>query len=125
MTIAYWCVCVMIFFPYIFTVMAKWSNHYDNHDPRGYLANTTGWRQRANYVQVNCFEAVPAFGIAVIIAHLAQAQQSRIDMLALTFVVCRVVYGFCYVTDRATMRTIIWFIGLFSVAGLFVAAAAS
>jgi uncharacterized MAPEG superfamily protein len=123
MTIAYWCVAAMIFFPYIFTVMAKWSNHYDNHDPRGYLANTTGWRQRANYVQINCFEAVPAFAVAVIIAHLAQASQNKIDILALTFVVCRIIYAYCYVADKASMRTIIWFIGLLSVAGLFVVAA--
>ena len=119
MTIAYWCVCAMIIYPYFFTVLAKSSKHFDNHNPRSYLTNTTGWRQRANYVQMNCFETVPAFGLAVIIAHLAHAPQHRIDLLALVFVCSRLVYGFCYVFDRATLRTLAWFIGLGAVISLF------
>lgn len=123
MTIAYWCVFGMLLFPYVFTVMAKWSNRYDNENPRVYLANTTGWRWRANSTQLNCFEANPAFGLAVIIASLVHAPQNRIDLMAIVFVICRIIYAFCYITDKASLRTLFWFGGLLSVISLFIISA--
>jgi uncharacterized MAPEG superfamily protein len=123
MTIAYWCVLIMILLPYIFTVIAKWSKHFDNHDPRAFLENNTGWRRRAHYVQLNSFESFPAFGIAVVIAHLAHAQQHRIDLLAMVYVACRILYGICYVTDKATFRSLFWFAALVCVISLFVVSA--
>jgi uncharacterized MAPEG superfamily protein len=125
MTIAYWCVLAMIIYPYIFTVIAKWNNRYDNHNPREYLKNTTGWRWRANCVQMNSFEALPAFGIAVIIATLAHAPQARIDLLAVIFVIARIIYGICYLADKSSLRTLIWFVGLVSVLLLMLAGATS
>jgi uncharacterized MAPEG superfamily protein len=123
MTIAYWCVLAMILLPYVFTVIAKWSPFFDNHYPRDYLANTTGWRKRANCVQLNFFESTPAFGIAVIIASIVHAPQNRIDVLALTFVVCRIIYSICYLTDKASLRSLFWFLGLLSVVALFIVSA--
>jgi uncharacterized MAPEG superfamily protein len=93
MTIAYWCVFAMIIFPYFFTVLAKSGDHYNNQNPRDYLQKVTGWRKRADYVQLNCYESTPAFGIAVVIAHLAHANQLAINTLAITFVIARLCYG--------------------------------
>lgn len=119
MTTAYWCVLIMILFPYVFTVLAKTGRGFDNHDPRAYLANLNGWRKRANYVQANSFEALPAFGLAVIIAHLAHASQETLNILAIIFVAARVIYAICYLTDKATLRSLFWFIGLGCVIGMF------
>ncbi|MDR3478628.1 MAG: MAPEG family protein [Gammaproteobacteria bacterium] len=119
MTTAYWCVLVMILFPYIFTVLAKSGSGFNNHKPREYLQHLTGWRQRANNIQLNCFESTPAFGIAVIIAHLVHAHQSTIDMLAMAFVAARILYAIFYLTDKASFRTLFWAIGLGCVVGLF------
>jgi len=109
----------MILFPYFFTVLAKAGSRYNNHDPRNSLEQLTGWRRRANYVQLNSFEALPAFGIAVIIAQLAHASQHIIDKLALVFVIARICYGICYLVDKATLRSIFWFMGLCCIVGLF------
>lgn len=125
MTVAYWCVLAMIIFPYIFTIMAKAGSKYDNHDPRAALQKMTGWRKRANYIQLNSFEATPAFGIAVIIAHLAHANQLTLDKLAITFVIARVFYAICYLTDKATLRSLVWFVGYACVISLFCIAAQS
>ena len=119
MTIAYWCVVVAIFLPYIFTVLAKTGSGFDNHNPRKYLSELTGWRYRANQVQLNSFEALPAFGLAVIIAHLLHAAQSSLDTLALSFIIARVIYGICYISDRAALRTLAWGAGMACVIGIF------
>jgi uncharacterized MAPEG superfamily protein len=119
MTIAYTCVLLIILFPYVFTFMAKAGTRYNNHDPRNCLEGLTGWRRRANYVQLNSFEAMPAFGVAVIISQLAHASQHSINILAVVFVIARICYGICYLTDKATMRSLFWFVGLGCVVGLF------
>ena len=119
MTIAYWCILITIIFPYFFTVLAKTSSIYNNHDPRQYLQSLTGWRKRAHYIQLNCFEITPSFGIAVIIASLIHARQLSIDTLALTFVVSRLCYAICYLVDKASLRTLFWGLGILCVIGLF------
>lgn len=119
MTVAYWCIFATIIFPYFFTVLAKSSPAFNNHDPRKYLQNLTGWRQRAHYVQLNSFEITPPFSIAVIVATLIHGHQSSIDMLALTFVVSRVCYGIFYLSDQANFRTLSWAVGMACIIGLF------
>ena len=119
MTTAYWCVLTAIIFPYFFTVLAKISPSFNNHDPRKYLQNLTGWRQRAHYIQLNSFEMTPSFGIAVVVATLVHAHQSNIDMLALIFVVSRVFYAIFYLLDKASLRTLSWGIGIMCIIGLF------
>ena len=75
MTLAYWCVLIALFLPYLSTAAAKFTGGdfgpRQNHDPRTFLAGLEGWRKRANNAQLNAFEVTPAFAIAVVIGHLA------------------------------------------------------
>jgi len=88
MTIAFGCVVIALFFPYLFTILAKRAKPgYNNHYPRDYLASLDGWPKRAHCVQMNSFEAFPAFAAGVIIAHLQGAPQHTVDMLAMAFIV--------------------------------------
>ena len=123
MTTAYWCVLVAAMLPYAAVGLAKARPGFDNHAPREWLARLSGWRQRAHWAHQNSFEAFPAFAAAVIIAHLAQAPQGRIDLLAVVFVVARVAYIGAYVADAAVLRSLVWSVGLLSVVGLFVVSA--
>jgi uncharacterized MAPEG superfamily protein len=118
-TIAYWCVLVSLLFPYVFTVIAKTGPGFDNRIPRLYLEQIEGWRKRAHWIQLNSFEIFPAFAAAVIIAHLVQKPQSLVNILAILFVVFRILYALCYLANRATLRTIFWGLGLLCVLGLF------
>lgn len=119
MTIAIWCVLAAILFPYFFTILAKSSKHFDNKDPRTYLQNLSGWRKRAHYVQLNSFEVHPAFAIAIIIAQLINTHQTTINLLAITFIVTRILYAICYLADRATLRSVCWFVGMGCIVALF------
>jgi uncharacterized MAPEG superfamily protein len=119
-TVAYACVLLAALLPLVCAGLAKWgmfkvsrrNGGYDNHNPRAWLAQQTDWRARANAAQANSFEALPFFIGAVIIAHLLQAPQLRLDVLAFLFVVTRVLYIFMYVADMATPRSIAWTVGL-------------
>ena len=80
MTTAYWCVLIAAYLPIAWTGMAKFGaggKDFDNAAPRAMLAKLDGWRQRANWAQLNGFEAFPPFAAAVIIAHLLAVPQAR------------------------------------------------
>lgn len=125
MSLALWCVFIAAFLPYPFTLAAKWSKRFDNARPRDYLGKLEGWRQRAHWVQLNSFESFPAFAAAVIIAQLQHAPQARIDSLALAFIVLRVLFGLCYVADKAVLRSLMWLGASGCVVALFIAAASA
>lgn len=121
MTIAYWCVLVAALMPYVATSIAKaGGERYSNRNPRVWLARQEGVRARANAAQQNGFEAFPFFAAAVIVAHLTQAPQDRIDALAVIFVAARVAYVICYVADWHLARSLVWTIGIVATITLFV-----
>ncbi|WP_416548753.1 MAPEG family protein [Limnohabitans sp. DCL3] len=92
---------------------------YDNRDPRAWLALQTGFRARANAAQANCFEAFPFFAVGVILALLTGVDPQIVDASSLFFVVMRVAYVFCYITDKAKWRTIVWSAAYLTVVALY------
>ncbi len=123
MTTAYWMILVAGLLPYWPTVASKWRRDYRNAAPRAGVDKLAPRNQRAYWAQLNAFEAFPLFAAAVIIAHLAGADQSRTDGLAMAFVGFRVLYTLAYIYDRPGLRSLLWSGGLLCVMGLFVAAA--
>lgn len=85
---------------------------YDNNAPREWMAKQQGWRQRANAAQANCFEALPFFIGAVVLAQQAGAAQWRVDAMAVTFIVLRSVYIACYLRDWALARSVVFIVAL-------------
>ena len=119
-TIAYWCVLLAALLPIVCAGIAKSGlmttspkqGGYDNNNPRAWLARQKDWRARANAAQANTFEALPFFFAAVIIAHMLQAGQTRLDILALLFVFLRIAYVMMYLADLAKARSAVWVLGL-------------
>ncbi|MCP4002214.1 MAG: hypothetical protein GY727_14990 [Gammaproteobacteria bacterium] len=122
MTFAYWCVLLAALLPIIWVGIAKTgADGYDNHKPRIFLANLKDWPQRANWAQINAYEAFPPFAAGVIIAHIVSADQLIIDMLAGIFLVARILHGVFYIQDKATLRSAVWSLGFMCIIGLFLA----
>ena len=124
MTTALWCLMIAAVLPIVCTGIAKWGfEGFDNRRPREWLAKQSGWRARANAAQANSWEALAIFTAAVLTAHLVEAPQPRVDLLALVFIAARVAYIACYVADRASLRSLVWLVGLGASFGLFFAGA--
>lgn len=128
-TFAYWCVLFAALMPIACAGIAKAGKFgvsrrkggYDNYDPRGWLARQTDWRARANAAQHNCFEALPFFIGAVIIAHQLGAYQTSVDLLAFFFVLLRILYVMVYISGMAKIRSILWAVALLiNIAILFI-----
>ncbi|MGY4514830.1 MAPEG family protein [Lysobacter sp. HA18] len=124
-SIAYWCVLIAAALPYVWTVIAKSKGErYDNREPRAWLARQTDPRiQRANAAQMNAFEAFPAFAAGVIVAHLSGVPEERISLLAIVFVLARVLHGALYVAGFPRARSLSWLVGVVCVFALLMQAA--
>lgn len=123
MTTALWCVLIAGLLPYAATLTAKAGARFDNKNPREWLANQSGYRQRANAAQLNGFEAFPLFAAAVIVAQMTGAPQDRVDLLAIVFVLARVAYLLLYLANLDVLRSLAWFVGIGSAVAIFVAGA--
>ena len=125
MTVAYWCVLIAAVIPLLAIVIAKaGGERYNNRHPRIWLDKQQGYRARAAAAQSNSFEAFPFFAAAVIIAHLTNAPQGRLDLLAIVFVVARIVYVVCYLADWHWARSFVWTIGFVTCAVIFLSGVA-
>ena len=126
MTTAYWCVLLAGLLPYLWTAVAKGSGRdfksRDNHNPREFLERLEGGRKRAHWAHLNAFEAFPFFAAAVIIAHIVGSNQHTIDMIAVVYVVLRILHGIFYIFDKSTLRSLVWFGALGCVIALFIIA---
>jgi uncharacterized MAPEG superfamily protein len=130
-TLAHWCILIAALLPIVCAGIAKSGamnkprreGGYDNADPRAWLARQGDWRARANNAQANSFEALPFFFAAVLVALQMGAAQRSLDLLAAAFIVLRLLYIYFYVSDRASLRSLVWILGLaVNVAILFLAA---
>jgi uncharacterized MAPEG superfamily protein len=109
--------------PVVCAGIAKWGGRgYDNRNPRDWLAQQTGFRARANAAQQNSFEAFAFFAVGVVMALLAGVDDAKVVSAAWFFLGMRVAYIYAYVTDRASLRTLVWVMGYATVIYLFVAA---
>ena len=127
MTIAFWTILAAIALPWLMAALKKSplavSGKYSNRAPRAMQPKLEGLSQRAHWAEQNSFEILPAFVAAVLVAHLAGAEQMLIDQLAIGFVVSRVLYSICYLMNWASLRSLVWMVGLLFIVGLFVISA--
>ncbi|VVO44454.1 MAPEG family protein [Pseudomonas fluorescens] len=115
MSIPFWCV----FISALLIIIAKIPvaremqalGGYDNHSPRNQQAQLTGFGARALAAHQNSFEAFMLFAAGVLMAHTTQTAGWLIDLLAIIFVIARVLYLLCYWTDLAWQRSLVWGIG--------------
>lgn len=112
MTIANWCVLIACLLPTATVGLAKITSRgaerYNNKRPREWVSGLSGWKARANAAQMNGFEALPLFIAAVLLAQQAQADQGRIDTLAMAFIALRVVYVGMYLANQHVLRSLVW-----------------
>ena len=125
MSTAYWCVLIAAILPYVWVAVAKMRPGYNNRNPRAWMAKQEGNYkvQRANAAHLNGFEAFPAFVAGVLMAQLAGVPADTITPLAIGFVVARVLHGVFYLTDKHSLRSLSWLVGMLCAVGLMVLAA--
>lgn len=126
MTIAFWCLPVAFLLVYASKIpvmvaqVKAGDGRYDNHHPRDQQAALTGWGKRAVSAHLNGFEGFAGFAAAVLVARAGGGNEHTAGLLAVVYVVSRVVYIALYLADVATLRSAVWAVGFFATLWLFV-----
>ncbi|MBC6428322.1 MAG: MAPEG family protein [Cellvibrionales bacterium] len=119
MSIALWCLFaagVLHFaskLPLIYAQTQE-SGGYDNRNPRAQQAALQGWGERALAVHKNQMESFPLFAAGILVALFTDAAPSAVDYLALAYILARLAYLYFYLTNAATVRSLVWLVGLIS-----------
>jgi uncharacterized MAPEG superfamily protein len=122
MTIAEWCILLSVLL-YLLTVAPfkpLFHREFDNSNPRAPQFYAAGIRSRALGAHLNGIETFPFFAVAIVVAEFKSGPQYWIDMLAVAFVIMRLVFVGLYFANRATLRTIVWNIGFALNVAIFV-----
>jgi uncharacterized MAPEG superfamily protein len=128
MTTPFWCVFIIILIPLILTFvgaafrMGQFGT-IDNKHPRQQASQLEGAGARVYAAQQNAWEAVPVFGLAVVIAHMAGADPGASATTAMVFVATRVGHPLAYWANLDVVRSLIFLAGIACVIRLFVLAA--
>ena len=113
MTIAELCLLGAVVLTIVSILPAKLDGRreYDNSNPRDLRFYTPGLRSRLHGAHLNGFEAFPFFATAVILAEMRAVPQGTINGLAVAFVVARIAYVVLYLTNRPSLRSVVWAVG--------------
>lgn len=117
--LAIWCILAAAILPILSAFPAKLNKDFDNANPRDPDYWREGFRARAQAAQANGFEAFPLFAISVIVGIGQGGSDYWINQLAVLFVMVRVIYVFCYWTDRSNPRSLAWTAGFLTCVAIF------
>ena len=128
MTGLLWCLVYATFLPIVWgiaggTFRARAPEGFDNNTPRRQAASLTGVGERLYGAQQNAWEALAMFTPAVFVATITGVEGSAATTTGLVFCVARTLHGLAYATNLATLRSLIWFVGVGATIYLFVLAA--
>ena len=128
MTTPLWCLLIIALLPYVLAGLGgyyriKQFGAIDNNDPRLQSSRLEGVGARVWAAQQNAWEALGLFTATVVIAHLAGADADQSAIAALVFLITRIIHPILYIANLATLRSVVFGIGLLSCAYMFVLAA--
>ncbi len=111
------CLVVVALLPYLAKTpvvmsLVKLPEGYDNHYQRLQQSKLQGFGARAVAAHQNAFEALIVFSSAVLLAIATHHTSSMMQVLAVTYVASRLVYHAAYLLDLASLRSIVWLMGL-------------
>lgn len=112
------CLLITVIMPYLAKIPVGYAmqkaGSYNNRYPREQASQLTGFGARAYAAHMNCFESLTVFSAAALTAIATHNVTSTVELLALIYLVSRIVYLFLYWMDYATLRSMVWFVGLAS-----------
>lgn len=110
------CLLIAVLLPYLAKIPVGFAMQkaggYDNNYPREQQARLTGFGARAAAAHQNCFESLAVFSTAALTALVTNNLSSTVQILAIVYIVSRVLYNLFYLFDMAALRSTVWFVSL-------------
>ena len=117
MTTPFWCLFAIALLPIVLSTLGGYYRRrqferIDNKYPRAQSAKLEGIGARVYGAQQNAWEALPLFGAAVVVAHLAGADPDEAAATSVVFVAARVFHGVFYAANLDLLRSAVFLVGL-------------
>ncbi len=117
MTTPFRCLLIVAILPYVLAGLGgylriKQLGHADNNHPRLQANELSGAAARALAAQANAWEALGVFGTVVIVAHLVGADPAKSATASLVYLATRLAHPVLYIANLATLRTLVFTVGL-------------
>jgi uncharacterized MAPEG superfamily protein len=116
------CLLIAVILPYLVKIPLSYAMHqaggYDNHHPRAQQTTLQGFGARAVGAHQNGFESLIVFSTAALTAIATQQVTYAVQVLAIIYIVSRIIYNLLYLMNWATLRTTIWSLGFFCCIGI-------
>ncbi len=124
MFITIFCLMFIGFMPYMASTVGGYyrvrqKGNYDIVNPRRQASQLEGAGERAQHLQLNCWEALILFAVALFSTVLAEVPIQYVSTLSVVFVVIRLIYFFAYMANWAKLRVGAFVFGLMCCLGLF------
>jgi len=124
MTAPFWCVLIAVFIPYVLAGIGGYFKQrqfgaIDNRHPRVQASALSGAGARAYAAQQNAWEALPVFGLAVVVAHVSGADPALSALASGLFIGARILHAVFYIADLAPLRSVVFLVGFGSCLWLF------
>ena len=123
MTIVLICLLIALMLPYFAKVPVAKAMHklggYDNHHPRAQQAKLTGFGARALAAHQNAFESLLIFAVVILTVIATDNINGTVEVLAVVHVIARMSYHILYLKDIASLRSLVWFVGIACSLGIF------
>jgi uncharacterized MAPEG superfamily protein len=109
------CLFVAVLLPYLLKMVVGYfmqkESVYDNHHPRTQQARLVGMGARAVAAHQNGFESLLVFATAALTALATNHVGVMVQVLAIVYIVSRIIYNIFYLQDLASLRSLTWFVG--------------
>jgi uncharacterized MAPEG superfamily protein len=121
MTAADWCIfgAIMLALLTLAPVKPLAGREFDNANPRDPTFYEHPVRRRALGAHLNGLETFPFFAVSVLLAEFRHAPQLWINGLAIAFLLTRIAFVAAYVSNRPTIRTMLWNVAMAFNLGIF------
>ena len=111
------CLLVLAVMPYVLASVGGYFRmqqlgSLDNNHPRIQATQLEGIAARAWAAQQNAWEALAVFGVVVIVAHLVHADPAASATASLVYLATRIAHPVLYLANQATLRTLVFIVGL-------------
>lgn len=112
---------VLIYFPYLLVAYARFQVGMDLSAPRAMFDKLPAYGQRATWAHQNSFETFLVYLAAALLAYLTKADSSLVAGCAIAYPVSRLFFSIFYIVNIPLARSLMFGVGSFCTAALFVA----
>jgi len=112
---------ILIYFPYLIVAYARFQVGMDMSAPRAMFDRLPAYGQRATWAHQNSFETFLVYLAAALLAYLTKVDSNLVAGCAIAYPISRLLFSVFYITNIPLARSLMFGVGSFCTAVLFVA----